>query len=92
VSAFFAAESVGESYQEFFPGASFFFNGMHMVCIKANIAVRPELVKRRNREFLTFMLRQAQHERSEFSLGTYHCVFSFSWSLKHSQFGKATKT
>jgi hypothetical protein len=43
-----------------------------MVCIKANIAVRPELVEGGNRGFITFMLRQAQHERSEFTLGTYH--------------------
>jgi hypothetical protein len=53
-----------------------------MVRIKATIAVRPELVEGRNRGFITFMLRQAQHERSEFSLGTYHCFFSYPNSAK----------
>jgi hypothetical protein len=36
-----------------------------MVRIKANIAVRPEFVEGRNRGFITFMVRQAHHERQK---------------------------
>jgi hypothetical protein len=75
--AFFPGLLTGlPAYYLFFPGGkSGLLPFFSMVCIKANIAVRPELVEGRNRGFITFILRQAQHERSELSLGTYHGLF-----------------